>query len=274
MLDLTDELTIRQQLSKAGFTPQRQSGQNFLICQEVIEATVSALDSAVTNITELGAGLGPLTYALLASGYTVRAIERDPGLCKLLTKNIPRSLQRQLTLQQADLQTVAWDHPAPYQLVGNIPYNLSGLILRRITQLNPEPQHVVLLVQQEVAQNVTATPPNGSLLGVVMQLWGTPTNICTVPPDCFWPQPKVTSALLVITANATLLPLPQREAIIGVAKRCFQQRRKQLGGILRNQWDLTPASVTTLLAQLQITAAERPQELSIHQWQRLTELLS
>lgn len=271
---LTDPKYLEQLLQKHRLTPNRAAGQNFLISPEVVEATILSLQGGPWQVTELGAGLGPLTQGLVGSGYTVHAIERDANLAHLLPSQLTPAEREHLQLEIGDLKAATWTWDTPYSLVGNIPYNLSGLILRQITQLTPTPDRVILLVQKEVGERLVATPPQMSLLSLAIQLWGTATILMPVPADCFWPAPQVDSALVMIMPHATPRPLADRERILSVAKPIFQMKRKQLGGTLQRVTHYSAVDIQSLLEKLQIAPTARPQELSVEDWAVLTAALS
>lgn len=256
--NLTDVRYIKHLLRRAGIAPKRSAGQNFLICEEVVEATTAALDKETTRVTELGAGVGTLTGALAESGFAVRAIEREAALAKILREQLPKKLRGRVEIITKDLRDVDWTKPEPYQLVGNIPYNLSGFIIRRITELSPAPQQVVLLVQKEVSERICAQPPQMSLMSLAVQLWGKAQIILHVPATCFWPQPQVNSSLVLLTPEVTIAQV-ERETILDLARSCFQAKRKQLSGVLRRKYNLD------------VPLQARPQELSLQEWQALAK---
>ncbi|MEX1997359.1 MAG: 16S rRNA (adenine(1518)-N(6)/adenine(1519)-N(6))-dimethyltransferase RsmA [Candidatus Andersenbacteria bacterium] len=271
---LTDIAYLKRVLHQADFTPARSAGQNFLICAEVTEAVLAATAAGPSRLTELGAGIGPLTQALSEAGKWVRAIERDPRLSTILKDHLPKKRYPHLQVIVEDLRTTTWTWAKPYQLVGNIPYNLSGFILRRITQLEPAPSQVVLLLQQEVGERLLATPPHMQLLSVAVQLWGTVQLLLNVPKSCFWPAPLVNSQLLLLMPHATpLVPSAEREAVVGLAKQFFQQRRKQIGGTLAHITGQTKMATGAALKRLGIAPTQRPQELSLAQWEKLYRYL-
>lgn len=265
---LTNQAYLKRVLDKAHATPKRSLGQNFLVCTEVVEATLALLATGPKNVTELGAGVGSLTQVLVAADFSVRAIEKDDVLIQLLRKHAAGA-----DIMHGDMKEQSWTWPEPYQLIGNIPYNLSGFIIRRLTQLDPRPQQAILLVQAEVGERLLAHPPQMSLLSLAVHLWGAAHQALAVPASCFWPQPKVASMLI------TLIPheekAPDQEAIMELAKICFQGKRKQIGGSLKRSDQYTAAAVTKALANTTIPATARPQELTAHDWRRLyKELLS
>lgn len=271
---LTDSDVLQERLARAGVTARREAGQHFLISEEVVEATVASLrhwKDTAWRITELGAGVGTLTQALAGAGAEVRAIEREVALAQLLTEHIPRPVRKNVSVVVDDLRSVEWTWTAPYLLVGNIPYNLSGLILRRLTQLTPAPEAAVFLVQQEVAERVAARPPDMSLLGLAVQLWGTATILLHVPRSCFWPEPKVNSALVVLVPHE-----PQsknNELVLKIARPFFQAKRKQMGGVAQRTLKLAADEVAARFVEAEVGMKQRPQELSPEAWEKLANVL-
>jgi 16S rRNA (adenine1518-N6/adenine1519-N6)-dimethyltransferase len=278
--NLTDVNYLKNRLKQAGLSPQRSSGQNFLICQEAVEATVLALHAGTTKITELGAGIGSLTVALLAAGFEVRAIEREERLTSALLKEVAKPHRQHLQIIRDDLRSVNWwwetgSGGDKYQLVGNIPYNLSGLIIRRLVQLAYPPDRVVFMVQREVGERITAQTPNMGLISLAVQLWGRAEIIMQVPADCFWPRPKVESCLvMLIPRQQDVISLREREKIMAVAKTFFMAKRKQMAGVLKNHYQLQDRrEAEKLLERVKITETQRPQELGVEQWQALAGML-
>lgn len=271
---LTDQRYLTTLLGRAGHTPARSAGQNYLICEEVVDAISAVVTPGPRAVTELGAGIGPVTVRLLGLGKTVRAIERDAALTAILRDHVPAAQRPSLNLQEADLKTVDWTWAEPYQIVGNIPYNLSGYIIRRLTQLEPAPTQVTLLLQHEVGQRLGASPPDFYLLSLAVQLWAHVTPLLSVPADCFWPAPKVSSQLVLLEPAATALPREQREAIIAFAKPLFQQRRKQIKTTLAQAHNLSPSVALELLQRLGVPPTARPQEVTAAQWQELSEAVT
>jgi 16S rRNA (adenine1518-N6/adenine1519-N6)-dimethyltransferase len=184
-------------------------------------------------------------------------------------------MHSQLTLIEDDLRSASWEQHEPYQIVGNIPYHLSGLIIRHITQLEPVPRQAILLVQKEVAQRLIATPPNLQLIGLAVQLWGTAQILRTVPANCFWPAPKVDSSLVALKPHVApqTVTRAEREAVLGYARHFFSQRRKQMGGVLKRWRNLNETGAAALLQQAAIDPQQRPQEVTIPQWISLARAL-
>lgn len=264
---------LKSLLNKHGIQPSRAMGQNFLISPEVVEAIVTAAATGPKRITELGAGAGTVTQRLAGEGFSVRAIEKDEALAQIIPTVLPPKLREQVVVEAKDLREVAWEWLEPYQIVGNIPYNLSGLIVRRLTQLDPAPQAVFLLVQHEVGERIRAGAGDMSLVSLAVGLWGQAERLLRVPKNCFWPQPKVDSQLLILAPHPTLAPASQREAILQVARTFFQAKRKQMGGVAKASFQLSAQQIEEIFAAAGVATTQRPQELTIEQWQRFAQAL-
>jgi 16S rRNA (adenine1518-N6/adenine1519-N6)-dimethyltransferase len=269
--DLTNPDFLEQLLQKHGITPEHSAGQNFLVCEEPLEALITAMEGGGPCVTELGAGLGTATAALLAHGYHVRAIERDRHLAGVLGKVIPKPQQANLELQIGDLREAQWHWDEPWQLVGNIPYNLSGYIIRRLTGEAHPPTQAIFMVQREVGDRLAAAPGDMNLLGLAAQLWGSVHLLLQVPRTCFVPAPAVDSALVLLVPHTgeAARSAVTREAILKFAKLFFQQKRKQMGGVAKRNLGWPSERVADVLGRVGIPLAARPQDVSVEQWAAL-----
>ena len=265
LLTLTDVATIKGLLAGVEAVPSRARGQNFLIASGIVAKTVEAIAGGPYQVTELGSGLGVLTQALVMAGYKVKAIEQDNNFVTILPTIIPPEKHEALEIMHGDLRHVDWTWNEPYMVVGNIPYNLSGLIFRRLTALAPIPTVAIFLVQREVSERLMAKSGDMNLLALSVQLWGTVKLVSDVPAHCFWPQPKVASALVMITPHIKPFISPtEHEELMSTARQLFQGRRKQIGKKLEQLFGLDVSRQA--LAKAGLTPEQRPQEISLEQW--------
>lgn len=282
---LTNPDVLQSVLASHQLRAAKSLGQNFLICEEVIDAVLMALSDGSKNITELGPGLGTLTQGLIGSGYIVRGIEKDDDFVRVLPNMLPPKLRKHLTIIHGDLLEEDWPHFAPsgdgatrgdnsYAVVGNIPYNISGLIIRRLTQLQTAPHSAIFLMQKEVAERIAYSENSISLPGLSVGLWGTAELLLQVPPSCFIPEPAVNSALIQIRPNNDMLPLEKREQILSCAKPFFQAKRKQITHTLKNFYNKDADQIAFITNQLQISATLRPENLSVKNWVALCDILT
>ncbi len=281
---LTDPDVLKSVLAKHGIRTARSLGQNFLICEEVVQSVLVALEGGSNQVTELGPGVGTLTQGLIAHGYHVRAIEKDDEFVNILPGMMPANLRKNLTIIHGDLKDEEWLAFVPpagdttatnngYAIVGNIPYNLSGFIIRRLTKLQTPPSKAIFLVQKEVADRILMRDNAMSLLSLSIALWGHAELLLRVPPSCFIPQPSVHSALIMLTPSPNQPPVAVREKIIATAKPFFQAKRKQIGHTLKTNFAKSQDDVREIEQRINISATARPENLSVSDWAALCDIL-
>lgn len=204
--------------------------QNFLVDENVVAKIIEAAEiKKGENILEIGPGTGVLTRALFNAGARVTAVEADQDLIPLLRAQFGDRIR----LIHGDA-LLLHDSTTPrlhYSLVSNLPYSITSAVLETYLTIPPRPVRMVLMVQREVADRITATPPHMSLLSVVCQLYAQCTRIITVKAGAFRPIPKVDSAVVrldVYQHGHPELNGKNSEQVIALAKRGFASKRKQL----------------------------------------------
>lgn len=256
------------------FRAKKSLGQHFLTDQSVLKTIIEAANlTAKDTAIEIGPGEGFLTAALIETGARVIAVEKDDRLISPLAKKFkPEILAHQLELIHADildlLQTKKLTRLArqigglqanSYKLVANIPYYLTGQIIRRfLTALN-QPQTMTLMLQKEVAERIIAKDGKESLLSISVKAYGIPRYIRTVPPGAFRPAPRVDSAILQIDQiNKNNFQAISEEKFFVLVKRGFVSKRK----MLRSKLELTIEK----FAACGIVPNARAENLTIDQW--------
>jgi 16S rRNA (adenine1518-N6/adenine1519-N6)-dimethyltransferase len=182
----------------------------------------------------------------------------------------------QVEILNADLLTVNPDQvfgDAPYKLVANLPYAITAMTMRRFLDEVRPPERVVVLVQKEVAERITAQPGDMSLLALNVQMTMTPRIVARVPAQSFMPPPKVDSAIVAMEAHPPLATGETLARVFVLAKLAFAQKRKQLHNILPMALHLSTAQVTEWLAAAGIAVDRRPQTLSVADWVRLADTM-
>ena len=272
---------IEKSLGRYGLSPNKTFGQNFLLDETVLDAMlVAAAVSAGDVVIEVGPGVATLTRALLSRGARVFAVEKDERfrpLLEALAVEFPNfSVQFGDALQcdfGALLDSAGVARATPVKIVANIPYYATG----KLVQLFIRPKgfvvsSVTLLVQKEVAHNMLARAGRMNLLGLSVQLVGTPQVIREVPARSFFPAPKVDSAVVHVVVYAKpLLPEAAEVSLFTVAKACFSGKRKQIHNSLSAGLHLSSEQTDALLASAQITRDARPQNLSVEDFIRLAQ---
>jgi 16S rRNA (adenine1518-N6/adenine1519-N6)-dimethyltransferase len=198
-----------------------------------------AVPTPAGTAIEIGAGLGALTRPLLDRARCVIAIERDRDMCRFLREDLEQHLlSGRLALLEADAKAIGLSElvagrPAPHVLTGNLPYQISGPILRLATAAAGSVARVVFLVQLEVAERVIALPATEEYgaLSVFLQARFEARRVLLVRRGAFYPQPSVDSAVISLAPRATPLA-GETQAFRELVVAAFAQRRKKL----RNAW--------------------------------------
>jgi 16S rRNA (adenine1518-N6/adenine1519-N6)-dimethyltransferase len=274
-LDLTDPRTLTAVARRVGLRRDTSLGQHFLVDRDVLDAIVDALDPGPdSEVLEIGCGLGTLTGALAARARRVVAIDIDPA-CVAGTE-ITQRANANVTVLEADARVVdpaALGFTTGWLATGNLPYQLTGLVLMRLVEADVPPARAVVLVQREVAARLAAGPGDWSLATVAMRSLADIERIRDVPPSAFDPPPAVHSSIIRI------VPAPRpdpavRASMLALAKPLFQSRRKTLrNGVSRALGgDLTGAGVA--LAGAGIDPGRRPGTLRLDEWELLARAVA
>ena len=271
-MPLTPSAT-RDLLSKLGHQPKRFLGQNFLVDGNIVRKSLELAGiTAGDTVVEIGPGLGTLTSALLEAGSTVWAVEMDRNLHAHLTETLVPKFPNTFHLLEGD----AVEHPlaglvpatTPFKVVANLPYAIATPWLDGILA-GPLPERMVLMLQQEAAQRYTAQPGSKAFgaISIFLQSAYSVAPGHKVEPGCFFPRPDIDSYLLHLVRRPQ--PFIFDAATKAVIRACFQQRRKQIGGLLR---DRLPDHGQDWLAQLAaagFSAQTRPEAIPTELWHSL-----
>ncbi|MGC8944412.1 MAG: 16S rRNA (adenine(1518)-N(6)/adenine(1519)-N(6))-dimethyltransferase RsmA [Minisyncoccia bacterium] len=263
--------------------PQKRLGQVFLKNKKYLEKIIKAGEISQNDIIlEIGAGSGVLTEALLQTGAKIVAIEKDPQLVKFLQEKFKN--HKNLTIIGADIRDFLKNKSfytkykiqnTEYKVVGNIPYYLTSHLLRLLLELEKKPQIIVLMIQKEVAQRIIAQPPKMNLLAVSVQFFAKPEIIAYVPKSAFWPQPKVDSAIIKLTPIHTDMNTDKQwiDIFFRILKAGFSQPRKLLISNLQKTLKIEKNKIIDAVLKINIPLNSRSQNLSLKDWQNLTNLL-
>ena len=221
--------------------PKKSLGQNFLTNTGIVSSIVDTASlSPNETVLEIGPGKGILTEELLKHGANVFTVEKDADLIPFLQSKFEKEItEKQLVLIHEDILNFNFqNNDKPYNLVANIPYYITGLIIRKFLTEEKQPQKMVLLVQKEVAERIIAKDGKESLLSVSVKAYGSPKCIKTVKAGSFTPAPKVDSAILLIDdISRNFFSNISEERFFEVLHAGFAHKRKQLFGNLKAVFD-------------------------------------
>lgn len=271
-------------LRELGLKPRRHRGQHFLVSEAILQAIVAAADLGPDDwVVEVGPGPGNLTRLLAQAAGRVIAVEVDPRLYEVLRENLAGSgrvvpvLADARRLTPSEMLRAGGDATGrhPYKVVANLPYYLTSPLLRQFLEAAVPPDLLVVTVQWEVAQRLSASPPQMSLLAVAVQFYGEPEVVRRVPAGAFHPRPKVDSAVVRIRVRPPEdRPHPNPGAFFRVVSAGFGQRRKQLRNALARALGLSSEEVFRALRAAGVAPDRRAESLSLEEWARVTDALS
>ena len=274
---MTDPRTV---LRDAGLRPKRGFGQNFLVAEPIARAIAAACvhDDEVgqARVVELGAGTGALTRWLGERARHVVAIERDRDLVPLLRRDHEGERVRVVEgdAQTEDLAALlgAPEPGSPRVLCGNLPYSITGALLRRAVEQADHLERVVFMVQSEVADRLTAKPgtKDWGALTVFAHAAFQVKRLLRAPPGAFHPPPDVTSAVVELVP---LRPPRARETdrFRALVRGAFEARRKTL----RNAWArIAPeADLRQAASTARVALEARGETLDVEDFARMAEAL-
>ncbi len=249
--------------------PKKSLGQNWLIDNNSLEQIISCANlTSSDQIIEIGPGTGNLTKLLAPQVSKVIAIEIDSTLYRHLLKiNI-----NNVNLINQDIREFNFnDIAGPYKIVANIPYYLTSRLIRIISETENRADLVVLLVQKEIAERLSAGPGKYSILGLNTQLYWEVVPGPIILKDKFEPIPKVDSQVVIFKPKE----LPKGvdiKKLTWLIKIGFKAKRKTLFNNLKSsQIEIT--RINQELKALSLSPMVRPSELSMNDWIRLSKSL-
>jgi len=263
---------------KIHLAPKKRLGQHFLVDETVARRIVDAATVTTQDtVVEIGPGKGVLTFLIAARARRVVAVEFDRNLVAYLREHARDHGNVAIVNEDVlryDFRALARGAGSRLIVVANLPYNISTPVLFRLFDAREVFSHLVLMLQQEVADRVVACPgtKDYGVLAVFAQLFTTPRMIMRVPPGAFYPRPKVTSALVRFDIlGGTRLPVRDMEAFRLVVRAGFGQRRKTLVNALHGG-PCREASKERLKALLEGTGIDhrrRAETLDLAEFERL-----
>lgn len=240
-------------------------GQHFLKNPQVARALVEAARiTASDTVLEIGPGGGALTRELLASGAHVIAVEKDPQLAAALRKNAPKNLQ----IIEGDIRDVSPDSlglgEREYIVAANIPYYITGEILRQCLSAQHQPKHMALLVQKEVAERIIARDGKESILSLSVKVFGNPRIVRAVSRGNFNPPPSVDSAILAIDSiSRANLENTDETLFFSLVRAGFSSKRKLL---VRNLEKVLNGRAREACATCAIPENARAEDVPLARW--------
>jgi 16S rRNA (adenine1518-N6/adenine1519-N6)-dimethyltransferase len=256
---------------------KKSLGQNFLISPGIIQRIAEAGDiKKGETVIEIGPGKGALTTALLRAGARVMAIEKDDRLIPVLDDTFRQEASEgRFELFHDDIMEMTPEKlsariPESYKVIANIPYYITGQIIRLFLSMSHKPTSMVLMVQKEVANRIIARDEKESILSLAVKAYADPELVVHVARGNFFPIPNVDSA--VIRLSNIRNPFADTSAenrFFEVVKAGFGQKRKKLSRNLEAVAERT--TIERVFAEIGIHENARSEDLALAQWIELSK---
>jgi 16S rRNA (adenine1518-N6/adenine1519-N6)-dimethyltransferase len=264
---------------RKGTSPRRggaRLGQHFLTAAWAARSVAEAADIKKTGIVlEIGPGEGALTQELLGHADKVIAVEKDTALITHLhTRFADEIASGKLQVVESDIRDIQPESlglaPHSYAIAANIPYYITGEIIRTFLTAAAQPHTMSLLVQKEVAERI-ARSAKESLLSLSVKAYGMPKYVATVPRGAFHPAPQVDSAILSVSnISRDFFSALSEEAFFDLLHAAFGSKRKMLFGNLKSA-DIFVTEEQ--LAHCNIAIKARAEDVPLASWKCLATLL-
>lgn len=260
---------ITDLLKRHGLAPSRALGQNFVADPNTVRriahlARVGPGDAVV----EIGPGLGSLTLALAETGADVTAVEVDRHLVPVLRDVVGGSGVRVI---EGDALSLDWEmvlaEAQPWTLVANLPYNVGTSLVLDLLDSVPVITRMLVMVQREVGERLAAQvgTPGYGIPSVKVAYHGRAKVVGRVPATVFVPRPRVESVLVEIERFACPTVTADNDVLFELVRTAFSQRRKML------RRSLASVVMAPVFEAAGISSEDRPEQLDIEQWGRLTD---
>ena len=282
MIDLTDYRAVTALLERHGFRFSKSMGQNFLTTAWVPERIAAEAGIAPGDgVLEVGPGVGCLTAQLAARAEKVLALELDERLRGVLNESLADFGNVSVVFAdavKADLPALCREHlgERPWRVCANLPYNVTTPLLTAFLRAGCF-ESITVMVQKEVAQRLCAAPGTGEYgaFTLLVQWYAEPELLFDVPPHCFVPQPKVTSAVVRLQQRqAPPADVADADFFFAVVRAAFNQRRKTLpNAVSAGIQALARADVESALLSLGLSPTVRGEALSLAQFAALSNAL-
>lgn len=281
-MDLCDIREIKALLARHGFHFSKSMGQNFLIADWVPRdiADAAGLDSSCA-VLEIGPGIGPLTRQLSLRAGKVAAVELDRSLLPVLAETMAGCPNVEVIpgdVMKMDLLSIVSDKFSGFTVkaCANLPYNITTPVITKLLETGCF-QSITVMIQREVARRICAGPGDSDCgaFSLFCQYHARCELLFEVPPDCFLPAPKVTSAVVRLTPHAVPPVAGDRDTIFAVVKAAFAQRRKTLLNALSAAYGsrIPKEQLRQIILDCGLPDTVRGERLSLEQFAHLAQRL-
>lgn len=275
--------TPRDVIKRYDIKPRKKLSQSFLLDQNIIKKIDAAARLTPDDIVvEIGAGIGVLTEILAQKSRKIIAVELDKNLVEVLQEKLAGYDNVEIhsgDILKYDFNSIFSTYNTKIKVVGNVPYNISSPVIFHLLSFHSVISDFILMLQKEVVERLVAAPDNKSygVPSVILQMFASVEKVFDVSATCFYPQPKVESAVIKGTfLNQPVLELSNETVFTQLVKAAFAQRRKMLINNLKNSKFLSgieEEKMKEILLSARIDGKRRAETLSVLEFGNLSNLL-
>jgi 16S rRNA (adenine1518-N6/adenine1519-N6)-dimethyltransferase len=281
-LKLYDLTVIRPLLEKHGFHFSKSMGQNFLIQEWVPKRILQAANiDKDFGVLEIGPGIGVLTQELCQAAAKVVSVELDRALLPVLDETL--SEYDNVEIVNGDIMKVSLSQVLDERLSGlrlaacaNLPYNITTPVLRLLLE-SERFEQITVMIQKEVAQRICAKPGTSEYgaFTLFVEYYASPFICFDIPPDCFYPRPKVTSTVITLHKRSRNIPQKDKDFLFSITRAAFSQRRKTLVNGLSSLFagKLSKEQLQEIITGCGFAPLVRGETLSLDDFMRLSNAL-
>jgi 16S rRNA (adenine1518-N6/adenine1519-N6)-dimethyltransferase len=266
-------------LEEHGISAKKRFSQNFLIDYNILKKIVSAAHIQEGDLVlEIGAGPGALTEILLEAKANVIAIELDPDFARVLDRL--QDDKHSLEILEGDALKIDLEELCrqkaghkKIKVVANLPYHITTPILTRLLPMHRWVESLTVMVQKEFAERMAAKAGTSSYssFSVFLQFYSAVKLLFTISPSCFYPAPKVHSAIVHCALHPPALKEMEEKHFFTMTRTAFGQRRKMLRSTLKSLYPVQ--CIDAALEKMHLDLKVRPEELSLSQFLTLFHFL-
>lgn len=266
-MNLTAPSEVKKICEENNIRLSKKKGQNFLIDRNILDKIVKAADlKKFDTVLEVGPGLGTLTIELAKKVKKVTAVEIDQNIADVLKQNLEGLenvevvvgdiLDQNLELRIKNLE---------YKVVANIPYQITSKVIRQFLEAENKPTEMTLMVQKEVGDRIMATDKKESLLSISVKYYCDPKILFTVSKNCFFPKPKVDSAIIKL-ANIRERKDVEAKKFFKIVKAGFLHKRRQLAVNLSKELKIDKKKIEKIFEKNSLDLKVRAEDLNLENW--------
>ncbi len=265
---------------KYDLNPSKKYGQNFLINPEPVEKMVEVGEvSSDDVVVEVGPGFGVLTEQLAQHAKKVFSFEIEKKLEPYWQEKTKKTPNVEIiwgnVVKEFSIFNSQFSKNEKYKVLANLPYQITSQAIRLFLEQKNPPTTMIFMVQKEVAERICAKPGDMSLLSVAVQYYAKSEYVLTVPRSCYWPEPRVDSAVIKLTLKKQEQNVLNNEFFFKVVKAGFSSRRKFLSKNLKPLFPKKQNELAkSIFQKIGLLPTARAQELSIETWATLVKELS